>query len=392
MKRLTSALFCAAVLGACLTGAPAHAQSVGTGFTYQGKLTDGDAPATGVYDFVFRLYDAASGGSVVGPAVTLDNVQVTGGLFTVELNFGNQFNGSARWVEVSVRPGASTGVYTTLSTRQKLTPAPYAISAGNLQLPFYGVGNTTGGLLDSGLFTVAQLGPAPAIKGSTQGAGAAVKGEATAAGAGVFGDSTDGIGVRGSSHTGTAGWFEITNQANGNTALFGRTAGAGYAIYAQSTGVGKALGAIQNGASGEAGHFRVTGFGNQSAAVRAETDNAGAAVYAKSQYGPALQINRGYIKIDGAGLNTSTPAFIHEVTSSNRVGQYNGITVIDHPLCNNDPNAILIVTPRLTFGEQVPREPIGVMYGYPAGRWAIYTLEDDTQNVGWKYNVLVIKP
>ena len=393
MKRLISALFCAAVVGASLIAvAPAWAQGVGAGFTYPGKLTEGNATANGVYDFVFRLYDAATGGSVIGSPVTLDNVQVTGGLFTVELNFGNQFSGSARWVGISVRPGASTGVYTQLSPRQELTPTPYAISADHLQLPFYGVGENAGGLLDSGLLTIVQTGSAHAIKGMTQGNAAAVNGEAQDAGTGVQGTSANGVGVRGTSHTDTAGWFEITNPANDSIALFGRSAGAGYSIYAQNLGTGKALGALQSGQSGEAGYFRVTGFGNQSAAVRAETSNAGAAVYARSQSGPALQINRGHIKVDGAGLNTPTPAFIHSVTSSNRTGKHNGITVIDHPLCNGDPDAILIVTPRMTFGEQVPHEPIAVMYGYPAGRWSIFNMDDDDLRVGLKYNILVIKP
>ena len=42
---------------------------VGTGFTYQGKLTDGGAPANGTYDFEFKLYDDLSVGSQVGSAV-----------------------------------------------------------------------------------------------------------------------------------------------------------------------------------------------------------------------------------------------------------------------------------------------------------------------------------
>jgi len=39
----------------------ALAGTLGTSFTYQGKLTDGGAPANGSYDLVFTLYDAASG-------------------------------------------------------------------------------------------------------------------------------------------------------------------------------------------------------------------------------------------------------------------------------------------------------------------------------------------
>jgi hypothetical protein len=105
---------------------------VGTAFTYQGRLTDGGSPANGEYDFRFELYDAVSGGSQVGSMVPKENTAVTDGLFTVELNFGSGvFNGDARYLEIGVRPG-SGGTYTTLSPRQALTPAPYALALPGL--------------------------------------------------------------------------------------------------------------------------------------------------------------------------------------------------------------------------------------------------------------------
>ncbi|HUV88600.1 MAG TPA: hypothetical protein VMY80_03025, partial [Anaerolineae bacterium] len=104
--------------------------SLGTAFTYQGRLTDGGSPANGSYDFRFILYDDAVGGSQVGGIVTVDDQTVTEGLFTVLLDFGSSaFTGDARYLEVAVRPGASTGDYSTLSPRQALTPAPYALNA-----------------------------------------------------------------------------------------------------------------------------------------------------------------------------------------------------------------------------------------------------------------------
>jgi hypothetical protein len=383
MKRIQRALAGVAAFIAC---SAAQAQSpVGNGFTYQGKLTDGGAPATGQYDFTFRLYNASDAVSSIGNPVNLENVQVTGGLFTVELNFGNQFGGEARWIGVFVRPGASSGSFTTLMPRQEMTPTPYAISADSIQLPFSGAGaSNAGGLFDPGLFNIVQTGSGHTIKGTTQGDGAAIRGEASGPG--------DGIGVLGTSRNDTAGWFEISNEANASAALFARTAGPGYSMYAQNIGAGKALGALQSGSTGEAALCRITGFGNQSAAVRAETDNSGAALYAKSQFGPALQINHGYIKVDGAGQGTTTPVFIHQVHSGNRVGENQSISVIDHPLCNNDPNAILIITPSVQFGDQIPREPVGVLYGFVAGRWSIYNMEEEQLNSGLRFNVLVIKP
>jgi hypothetical protein len=101
--------------------------ALGTAFTYQGRLTDGGSPAHGRYDFQFTLYDGASDGIQVGRTVIAEDATVTEGLFTVQLNFGSVFNGRALWLEIGVRPWAETGAYTTLSPRQELTGAPYAI-------------------------------------------------------------------------------------------------------------------------------------------------------------------------------------------------------------------------------------------------------------------------
>jgi len=104
---------------------------MGTAFTYQGQLTHEGSPADGGYDLRFRLYDAATGGSQVGSLVTRSNVTVRDGLFTVALDFGDVFDGPALWLLVAVRP-AGVGSYVSLSPRQPLTPAPYAIYAAQV--------------------------------------------------------------------------------------------------------------------------------------------------------------------------------------------------------------------------------------------------------------------
>jgi hypothetical protein len=124
----------------------AMAQPIGTSFTYQARLVDAGSPASGTYDLQFILMDAASGGSPVGPIVTRDDVAVTNGLFTVSLDFGAVFAGAKRWVEVGVRPGSSTGAYTTLSPRQELTPSPNA--AFSLSAPWAGIGGKPAGFAD----------------------------------------------------------------------------------------------------------------------------------------------------------------------------------------------------------------------------------------------------
>ncbi|NIM93922.1 MAG: hypothetical protein GTO18_09460 [Anaerolineales bacterium] len=133
---------------------------IGTSFTYQGTLTDGGSPANGEYDFQFILYDAVSGGSQVGSITTKEDVDVIDGLFTVELDFGDIFDGTALWLEIGVRPGSSVGFYSILSPRNKLTPSPYAIYATNGDLldgqhgSFYrNASNINAGTLNNGRFS-----------------------------------------------------------------------------------------------------------------------------------------------------------------------------------------------------------------------------------------------
>jgi hypothetical protein len=79
------------------------------------------------------MYDAAAAGLQIGPTVALNDVAVSKGLFTVELNFGTgAFGGGGRWLQIAIRPGSSTGAYTILSPRQKLSPAPSALSLPNV--------------------------------------------------------------------------------------------------------------------------------------------------------------------------------------------------------------------------------------------------------------------
>lgn len=112
------------LLALCLNHA-AHAVPVGTTFTYQGKLEDNNAPANGLYDFEFRLFDALADGMQVGPLLTANDVPVENGVFSVPLNFG-PFGSEARWLAISVRDGAASGAHDLLSPRQAITAAPVA--------------------------------------------------------------------------------------------------------------------------------------------------------------------------------------------------------------------------------------------------------------------------
>ncbi len=130
---------------AAVYGRPLQA-TLGTGFTYQGRLTEDGALANGTYDFEFKLYDDPTGGAQVGSTVTREDVSVSGGLFTVQLDFGNVFDGTALYLEIGVRPGNETGAYTTLAPRQALTAAPYAAYA--LAAPWSGLSGVPAGFAD----------------------------------------------------------------------------------------------------------------------------------------------------------------------------------------------------------------------------------------------------
>ena len=88
-------------------------------FTYQGRLTDGGNPASATYDMQFKLFDTPDVGTGVQKGPTNTNlVQVTSGVFTVQLDFGqNQFNGSPRYLGIGIRPPGSADPYTVLATR-----------------------------------------------------------------------------------------------------------------------------------------------------------------------------------------------------------------------------------------------------------------------------------
>ena len=104
-----------------------------TVFTYQGRLSDGSAAANGTYDLGFALFDAPTGGTQIGEGKIIGNVNVSNGVFTVQLDFGAQaFGGANRYLEISIKRLTEAN-FTTLAPRQPLTSTPYAIRATNAE-------------------------------------------------------------------------------------------------------------------------------------------------------------------------------------------------------------------------------------------------------------------
>ncbi|HWB03064.1 MAG TPA: hypothetical protein VG796_08585 [Verrucomicrobiales bacterium] len=205
--------------------------------------------------------------------------------------------------------------------------------------------------------------------------------------------------------TGHAGLFTLNNPANSNDAVSAQTNGSGDGVSGINSGTGHAARFqissaanttdavfVQTIGSGDGVHALATGEGN---GIDGRSSGSGSAVYARSTgAGAALELDGGALKITGAGQNTTTPAFIHQSSLSNFVKDEDaGVlrTRINHALCNNKPDAILIVTPR---GHANFDSPFGVEYIASEGAWSITMMGAyfESFTIGTKFNVLVINP
>lgn len=241
------ALFMSAGIAAGQVGA-------GTALTYQGELKEGGSPASGVYDMQFTLYTDSVAGSQVGFSQFISDVPVTEGRFSTKVNFGPQWNGSARWVQIAVRPGASTGSYTPMLPRQELTPAPYAMG---LVLPMSEAQPTASHLMwlqqtGAGNGIIVSSGAGDAIDAATSGAGDAVYAHTTGTGSGVSARA-DGSG----------------------SALFGYVTGTGYGVYGQSTNGATSLFGYNLGIGGYAGLFRTESSANPATCLEVQQNGTG---------------------------------------------------------------------------------------------------------------------
>ena len=119
---------------------------VSTAFTYQGELVHDGNLADGTFDFEFALYTQALDGVVFAGPTTVEDAVVSDGLFAVEIDFGAQVFGiTDQWLEVRVRQGGQSGGFTTLSPRQKITPAPLAMNAQSVEFDAVGTGQIADG-------------------------------------------------------------------------------------------------------------------------------------------------------------------------------------------------------------------------------------------------------
>ncbi|MBC7796978.1 MAG: tail fiber domain-containing protein [Pyrinomonadaceae bacterium] len=132
MKNTTKQLSINIILGLCVLLFSTTIQAQTTSFTYQGRLSDNNLAANGIYDMQFALFDAVSGGNQISSTITNANVSVVNGIFTVNLDFGaNSFSGANRFLEIGVRVAGNPNPHTILNPRQPVTSAPYSIKSLN---------------------------------------------------------------------------------------------------------------------------------------------------------------------------------------------------------------------------------------------------------------------
>ncbi len=205
--------------------ATAQPYAVGTAFTYQGRLTQGGVPVTTVVNLEFTLWsDPVS----VLPADQIGGVQAIGltpdanGLFTVVLNgaaefTANPFDGQACWLEITVDGS-------TLSPRQEVTPAPYALALPGLWTEQNATSpNLIGGHSDNSA-TAGVVGAAIA-GGGFAGQGNTASANYTVVGGGIANTASGSRATVGGGHDNTASGTLSTapggylNQAGGGSAL-----------------------------------------------------------------------------------------------------------------------------------------------------------------------------
>jgi hypothetical protein len=303
---ITILLLAAGVAGArqdwSLPSPSVPAAAVSSGISYQGRLTNpGGAPLSGTYTMRFIVYDANVGGSALWDSGNM-NVTVKDGLFAVQLGVDQAgFDGQALWLSIIVAGE-------TLSPRQEVLPAPYALS---LRPGADIVGDSIGAA------NAVLAGYAPAT-------GTALYADANG-GAGLFGNSENNYGVQGSSNNSWGGYFTseggygIRVNTNG-TAHYDHgayvTSNGGYGVYAQS--------ANNQGVRGEAGN--VTGISQPLGAVGVVGIGANRGVYGASGsgvgvYGASNSNYAGYFYSNNyRGLYASSPSGHYAGYFTNRGG------------------------------------------------------------------------
>ncbi len=330
--RRGAALALAAVLAsAALTpGVRAQGCPVDWTFTYQGQLKNAGVPQNGTANLTFAMFDTAVGGTQVGATIVQNNVPLTDGTFTVNLDFTQGgvvpgiFDGCKRYLEITVNG-------TPLSPRQYITTAtPHAAVADLLHMPY---AETT--VVDG----------TPAFLLTNLGTGAGMQITSTSADSGavaIYAEVTDAThnlnnaAIEGVSHSTEGAGVLGTNFAQSGYGVFGSVTGAGgygvAGLYGNLTGTGSAIEGTCLSPNGWAGYFagrgtfeKEVGIGIQNAAAQLDVQG--------SKSGMAFRVNDDLYATSGGfvGVGRSTPITSAEVfgvsSSTNIQNSYGGMYV-----------------------------------------------------------------
>ncbi len=197
------------------------------------------------------------------------------------------------------------------------------------------------------------------------------------------------------SGTATAGntLFSITNNnASGanSTAIYGRAEGASGGLQSaavrgdHASASGNGIGVY--GSSSSSAGFGVYGSSASIGVAGATTSQSGApavrASFEGTGAGNALEVRNGAIVVSG----TNPTAFVVNNSANNTA------ITINNPLCNGDPQAILIVTANTSAGPSANfTAPFSVFYSTATSRWVITRMDGVALPQAVAFNVLVIK-
>jgi hypothetical protein len=232
------------------------------------------------------------------------------------------------------------------------------------------------GFSSSGFAGVYGTSPTNGIYGDVNNAsGSGVYGHDQGTGNGVAGISEQGYGTTGFATSGFAGVYG----AGAHNGVYGNVNNANDSgIYGHNAGGGNGVAGISdNGAGGffqgktTGAYFAATGGGSN----------------------PAIKIGSGGLQVFGAGTDTPTPVFRHQVTASNTCdgGQF---TILDNPFTNNNPNAFLLLQD-IYFGAVHITPVYSPGSGCPSGRWVVEIATSKgalTWSVDADFNVMVVDP
>ena len=264
--------------------------AVTTKFTHQAQIKRNGVLFNGTCDMRFTLWDAGAGGTQQASYTVPTPVQVSDGVFAVEVDFGAKFSGEARWIQAETKC-ADDADYQNLP-RVALNAVPYAMSlipgaiiSTTVSADKAGVysRNTNSTAYSVGVWGRADASGAFGVYGSSA-SGQAVRGDATS-GYGVVGFSASGDGVRGQTTSGKSGVYGQNDNATAySVGVWGRSDAFGtFGVYGSSA-AGQAVRGVSTTGPG------VVGTSTSGDGVRGQTTSGKSGVYGQNDNTTAYSV------------------------------------------------------------------------------------------------------